>query len=57
MDVGKAVDYKDTVYLDFSNAFDTLPQYIPGEPVSWWFGEVQPLLGKEPAGGPGQEWW
>ena len=56
-DEGKAIDL---VYLDFSKAFDTLPQYSPEEAGRQWLGQIHSLLSKELAGwlgaGP-REWW
>ena len=52
VDEGKAVD---VVYLDFSKAFDTLPQYSPAEAGSPWLGQIHSWLGKELAGGLGPE--
>ena len=52
VDEGKAVDI---VYLDFSKAFDCLPQYSTGEPGRLWLGQIHSLLGKELAACLGQE--
>jgi len=52
VDEGKTVDI---VYLDFSKAYNTLPQYSPEEAGSLYPGQIYALLGKELAGGLGQE--
>ena len=51
-DKGKAVDVD---CLDFSKAFDTVPQYSPGEAGSSWLGQVHSLKGKGLSGGLGPE--
>jgi len=52
VDEGKAVD---VVYLEFSKAFNSLPQYSPTETGSLWLWQVHALQNKELAGGPGRE--
>ena len=42
VDEGKAAD---VVYLDFSKAFDSLPQYSPAEAGSPWLGQIHSWLG------------
>ena len=49
---GKAIDM---VYLDFSKAFNTLPQYSPEEAGRQWLGQIHSLLSKELAGWSGPE--
>lgn len=48
----KAVD---VVYLGFTKAFDSFPQYSPGEAGCLWLGQVCSLLGEELAGWLGSE--
>jgi len=42
VDKGKAVD---VVYLNFSKAFNSLPQYSPEVAVSLWLGQVRIFAG------------